>query len=109
MGVVVGSTLILGIADVVAIEHNHSIQYQMNPTYDAYEMIALVFFALAGLVPFFISSLARMWAVGLLITLAGIATFTLDRVCFFSLWCFWSAIVSIGLYFVLTQKKVNSR
>ncbi|MCX6990799.1 MAG: hypothetical protein NTX49_07055 [Chlamydiae bacterium] len=106
MGLVLGSALMLGISQVVAIEHNHTIHYQMNDTYDAYDMVSLVFFTLAGLLPFFISSLTKMWGVGLLITLAGIATFTLDRFCFFSLWCFWAAIFSVSLFFVLPQKKV---
>jgi len=108
MGLVVGGALMLGISEAIAIEYNHTIHYQTNGIYNPYYMISLVFFTLAGLLPFFISSLTKMWGVGLLITLAGIVTFTVDRFCFFSLWCFWSAIVSMSLFLVLPQKKVES-
>jgi hypothetical protein len=109
MGLAVGSALVVGISDAGAIEHNHTIHYQTNSIYDSYYTISLLFFALAGLLPFFISSLTKIWAVGLLITLAGIVTFTLDRFWFISLWCFWSALLSMSLFLVLPQKKSGRR
>jgi hypothetical protein len=107
MGLVVGGALMLGISEATAIEYNRTIHYQTNGIYNSYYIISLLFFSLAGLLPFFISSLTKMWAVGLLITLAGIATFTLDRFWFFSLWCFWSALISMSLFLVLPQKKAE--
>lgn len=105
IGLVVSSVLSSVISETKKIIYSNTIHYLESTSFDAYTNIGLIFYVLAALVPFFISSVPKIWGVGLLIALAGIATFLLERVNFVSLWCFWAALVSMNFFFVLYKKR----
>lgn len=105
MGLVVGCALMIVIPHTSAVEYSNSIQYIQSVPWDMYSTLALLFYSGATLLPFFLSSIPRMWGVGLIISLAGIAVYTLNRFCFVSLWCFWAALLSMSLFFVFFMQK----
>lgn len=107
MGLVIGCALMIVIPQTAALEYRNSIQYIQAAPWDAYSTLALFFYSASTILPFFFSSISKMWGVGLIIFLAGVAVYTLDRFCFVSLWCFWSALLSMSLFFVLFIKKHN--
>lgn len=74
---------------------NHSIVYEPGG-----QFVKLVYVAIV-LVPIFFSSIPRMWIVGVL---TGVSFFIADYAytyAYVSLWCFASAIIFGGLWFVL--------
>ena len=105
VGLVVSSVLSSVIVETKTIIYSNTIHYLESTSFDAYTNIGLIFYVLAALVPFFISSVPKIWGVGLLIALAGIATFLLERANFVSLWCFWAALISMSFFFVLYKKR----
>lgn len=105
IGVALACILFLVIPESKTVFYDRSVRYLENTPFDLYSNICLLFYGLAGLLPFFISSVPRIWGVGLLMLLAGIATFTIERVSFVSLWCFWSALISMSLFFVVYKKR----
>lgn len=57
------------------------------------------------LLPIFVSSLPRMWIIGTLTAICFVIADYLYAYKFASVWCFFSAIVFAGLYFVLKPRR----
>ena len=77
---------------------NCSISYGESPL--GYRLV----YAAGGLIPFFVSSIPRMWILGLLIGVAfGVADY-LYFYAFTSVWCFFAAVIVIGFFFLLKRE-----
>jgi hypothetical protein len=108
MGLVVAVLLIFMIPQTTAHPYHNSIQYlQQNGTSLENQLgnITLFFYGVATLLPLFVSSLKKMWILGISVALAGVAIELIDRHFFVSLWCFFAACFSIGLFFILPLAK----
>ena len=71
--------------------------------------IALVLYLVSTITPLFISSVKRMWLFGLLITIS----YTISSIFFAqyltSVWCFFAALISIVIYWVLISPGTRTR
>lgn len=72
-------------------------------------MAANIFYALATILPFFISSVKRMWWIGLFIILSYIATFILYKAYVISVWCYFATFISLVVYLNLSRIQKNFR
>jgi hypothetical protein len=83
---------------------NHSIHYQTaNHQGNLYGPI---FYILVVLSPCFVSSLKYAWIFGLLVGIACLFSAYFYSTTFVSIWCFFAALISIGLYLII---KSNAR
>lgn len=76
--------------------------------YVAGSQLSKIFYVAIVLVPIFVSSIPRMGIIGIL---TAVSFFTADYVynyAYTSIWCFASAIVFTGLYFVLKSENEDS-
>lgn len=64
--------------------------------------IAFVFYLVTTIAPLFISSTKRMWLFGILITISCIITGILFSQYLTSVWCFFAAIISAVIYWILS-------
>ncbi|HPF02744.1 MAG TPA: hypothetical protein P5180_12840 [Bacteroidales bacterium] len=58
-------------------------------------------YAIATIPPLFISSLRRMWIMGVLILVSVIVSGIFFRVYLTSVWCFFAALISVVIYLIL--------
>lgn len=68
---------------------------------------SLILYGLATLLPMFISSLKRMKLMGILGAFSAIVILWIDQAFFVSLWCFFAAVFSICLIYVLRTNSPN--
>ena len=112
IGLVLGVFLILTIPYTSAISYHNSIQYLLegqNLSMGMYAgLVAIFFYGIATLLPFLISSLKKMWVLGLLATMTGLVTYLIDHYLFTSMWCFFAAVISLGLFFFLPKRLLSN-
>ena len=111
LGVAVASFFGLSIPLMIAIPHRFSIHYGFqNQNYadlidrGNFYHAALLFYLVAALVPFFVTSLKNMRLVGGILAVTGAFVYYVDQLLFTSLWCFFASVVSVGLFFVLKNQ-----
>lgn len=109
IGLVISSLLFLLIPFTdFALQHK-SIHYFLRlqnfgegmPLYNFVDNIFLSFYAISITLPFLLSSLKKIWIAGAIALISGILIFLIDRLFFVSMWCFFAAIISLCLVFVL--------
>jgi hypothetical protein len=66
-----------------------------------YMSIAFVFYLITTIAPFFISSVKRMWVFGILIAVSCVVTGIFFSQYLTSVWCFFAAVISIIVYWIL--------
>jgi hypothetical protein len=71
--------------------------------------IAFVFYLVVTVVPFFVSSVKRMWLFGVLIAISCIVTGIFFSQFLTSVWCFFAAIISIIVYWILHGVKSRAQ
>lgn len=76
------------------------ITYQ-NSVRDYFAKTALIFYLFATLLPLFVSSIKRMWILGLIMTLSFVAAFVFYTRCLISVWCFFAALISFMVYYII--------
>ena len=116
----IGLTLVSFLAPLIpqveAVSYRFSIQYLFTanslndanfPMLGQFETLGLLFYGIATLLPLFISAIKRAWVLGFCSAIAGIAVYLIDHLLFVSLWCFFSALISLSLIFILPNKKGN--
>jgi hypothetical protein len=112
IGSVLVSFFVLRIPDTTATACGYSIQYlskwQSTSLGERVDLIAILFYGIAALLPFLISSLKNMWIVGVLGAIAGITIYCIEYFSFVSIWCFFSAVISLSLFYFLPKKKQSS-
>ncbi|NNM43221.1 MAG: hypothetical protein HKM07_02635 [Chlamydiae bacterium] len=77
----------------------HSITYGESP------QLFKLLYAIIVLVPFFISSLPNAGIVGLIIGITFFVASYFYAYAFASVWCFFAAVVSVSLFFLLKRKE----
>ena len=63
--------------------------------------IVFVLYLLATIAPLFVSSVKKMWIFGILVTVSCIITGIFFAEYLTSVWCFFAALISIAVYFIL--------
>jgi hypothetical protein len=66
--------------------------------------IAFIFYLVSTIAPLFVSSVRRMWLFGILITASCIVTGILFSYYLTSVWCFFAALISVTIYWILNNK-----
>ncbi len=61
----------------------------------------------ATVFPFFVSSIRRMWMLGILITIALIVSVIFFYGYVISVWCFFAALISAMIYWILRQSQIK--
>jgi len=89
-----------------------SIQYAFDPRINiptialyTFSWIAFILYALAIICPMFISSLNRMKIMGSLVAASAIIILIIDQAFFISMWCFFAALISLAVYYILRKEK----
>lgn len=84
---------------------NHSLFYQTTLVYDDYisREFGIAAYTLI-LMPLLLSSDRHLWLFGVLIFLSMIMSLTIYRYAFFSVWCFFAAMISLYVYYVIIIK-----
>lgn len=103
-GLIVGMYLAycLLMFDVEAeISGQHIIYLQDYPT--AFKTYGIILYALATIVPTFFSHIKRMWMLGTIILASYIVTAIFYDHYILSVWCFFSSIISISIYVIMTE------
>jgi hypothetical protein len=67
--------------------------------------IGLFFYAAVTIAPFFVSSVRRMWLFGLLIATSFVVTGIFYAEYLTSVWCFFAALISVSVYWVLIESR----
>jgi hypothetical protein len=90
------------IQTITAHIYNNCIDYRINvPT--AIEVIFTVLYLVCIIPPFFMSTHKNIKILGILISLGLLITFSSYFYAFYSVWCFFSAIVSIYIIYILKR------
>lgn len=110
IGLLLGCSLLFAIPYIQPIPHCFSIDYTMDlqkaiPLLRRLNILALISYALATILPMFISSIKKIWVLGILIGVSAALIYITDRLFFISLWCFFAAVFSLGLLFIIPRKK----
>lgn len=79
----------------------YSIHY-FNQNYSS--LTASVLYAISTVPPLFISTLKHMWILGILAISSALIINYIDKTIFISMWCFWAALFSAGLFFILRRE-----
>lgn len=70
---------------------------------------AFIAYAAATLVPLFVSGVRRMWLFGVLVTASCLVTGIFYQEYLTSVWCFFAAIISIVIYWIITENEIAER
>ncbi len=81
---------------------NHSIQYEANISYEGLYYIAII------LLSCFVSSLRALWFFGVLVSIALIISYYFYTETMVSVWCFFAALLSVAIYFLLKHERSST-
>jgi hypothetical protein len=70
--------------------------------------VASFFYPVATVSPLFVSSVRRMWLFGILITISYIVTGIFFAQYLTSVWCFFAALISVAIYWVLSKSPATA-
>jgi len=62
-----------------------------------------LFYCIATITPLFISTIAHIWIIGVAISIGLLISYLFYFVAFPSVWCFFAAISSVSLYFIIKK------
>ena len=102
LGILAGiyRTYTLSIFGVQAVILDHHIFYEIDKV-NSYTHIGLAVYFLTTTLPLLVSSVKRAWIIGILIIASYIITFLIYKEFTPSVWCFFGAIISILLIFII--------
>jgi len=69
--------------------------------------IAFLFYLASTVAPLFVSSVRRMWLVGILITVSCLVTRIFFAQYLTSVWCFFAALISVVIYWILSESQTT--
>lgn len=106
LGILAGiyRTYTLSIFGVDAVILEHHIFYEIDKV-NSYTPIGLAVYFLTTALPLLISSVRRAWIIGILIIGSYIMTFLIYKEFTPSVWCFFGAIISLLLIFIINDLK----
>lgn len=89
-----------------AVVINHHIDYPVaNYPYSITQTTATLAYCIAIIVPCFISSIAYVWILGITVGVGLIISYLFYYMTLQSVWCFFAAISSILLYFIIKKTR----
>lgn len=102
VGITISSLLFYSLCttEVIATASNNHIAYTINYPF-MYVDLGALFYVLATTVPPFVSSIKRIWVLGIVMLLSYILTKLFLSEYLVSLWCFFASILSLIVYLVL--------
>ncbi|WP_026899295.1 DUF6629 family protein [Daejeonella oryzae] len=68
---------------------------------------ANILYGLSTILPFFISSVKRMWWMGVFILVSYIFTYLIYNAYITSVWCFFATILSVIVYYILNRQNLR--
>ncbi len=96
------------VSEIEPMISSHHIKYTGNlPQPRA--LLAFAGYAAATLIPLFISSARRMWLLGLLMASSCLVTGIFYKEYLTSVWCFFAALISLVIYFIITASPERSK
>jgi len=96
------------------------LRYSVNPQINGFHIkyvdnfprmlinIALPLYLVSTIIPLFVSSVPRMWLFGVLIAVACLVTVVFFAQYLTSVWCFFAALISVTIYWVLGGLEAES-
>lgn len=87
--------------------HDFHIQY-IDDFPETPVRIAFVLYLTSTIAPLFVSSVKRMWLFGILITISCIITGIFFAQYLTSVWCFFAALISIVIYWILRDPRIDT-
>jgi hypothetical protein len=70
--------------------------------------IAFIFYLVSTIAPLFVSSVRRMWIFGILIAVSCIITGIFFAQYLTSVWCFFAALISVVIYWILRESQTTT-
>jgi len=67
-----------------------------------------LFYCISTITPFFVSSIPYVWILGIIVGIGLISSYIFYMIAFPSIWCFFAAISSVLLYFVVRNTTKNN-
>ena len=86
----------------------HHIYYEMSP-FNQLSMSSSVCYGIVTIVPTFLSGSKKMWVFGFTTSITYIVTMVFYEYYAISVWCFFSAVMSILVYAILKESNNNRR
>jgi len=86
--------------DFYAVISRRHIAYQ-STTPDSLETIAIIPYLIATIAPLFVSSVKRIYVVGIIMGLSFIASALFYRPHLISVWCFLAAVISFAVFYII--------
>ena len=68
---------------------------------DSFNIVAIVLYLAATLVPLFVSSIKRSWILGVIMGVSFIVSIAFYRICLTSVWCFFAAVISFVIFYII--------
>ena len=69
--------------------------------------IAFLFYLASTVAPLFVSSVRRMWLVGILMTVSFLVTRIFFAQYLTSVWCFFAALISVVIYWIISESQTT--
>ncbi len=95
------------------------ISYDVTPQIDGFHIqyvdefprplvdITLLFYLASTVAPLFVSSVRRMWLLGILMTVSYLVTGIFFAGYLTSVWCFFAALMSVVIYWILSESQTT--
>lgn len=93
-------TLLIEPSEAVISEH-HIFYKQDYPA--SLKLYSGIFYGIVTVLPLFISRFKRMWLLGAVVGTSYIVAFYFFRHYAFSVWCFFAAVISMSVYFIMNE------
>jgi hypothetical protein len=78
-----------------------------NPFRDSFGMTAVILYLAATLGPLFVSSIKRTHVLGMTMVLSVLISAVFYRQCLTSVWCFFAAVISFGIFYIIRDAHVK--
>ena len=108
LGVLLSIFLSAAIPHMTAIPYCKSIQYFDHIRKNSpFNNLAVIAYPATTALPLFFSSIKKMWMLGIFVLLSACVIIEIDRHFYISMWCFFAALSSVALFFILPKKKLK--
>lgn len=88
---------------------DYHIKYEFNIIYEGYlKLLVGLLYLIPTVISHFVSSIKKVNIMGILVISSYLITKILFNDYIISMWCFFSAIISIMIYFIIKDKSLNS-
>jgi hypothetical protein len=81
-----------------------------SSVHDTFGIAALALYLAVTIAPIFVSSIKRMYILGIIMFLSFVVSFVFYTQCLTSVWCFFAAVISFVIFYIIRDehKKFNS-